>query len=273
MPQTPETLPDPQRRKSSLRKWLVQLVLPLAAGVALIAAVVLLGGTVRERLRQEGGKLIDFTEIECDPPEGLTRLEFLQQVQYLANLPDQLNLLDADTSPRIVEALSAHPLVAEVQRVEQLPPGRLRVQLAYRVAVLSVANPLGVVDRDGVLLPSSCQRKDLPLLQARVAFPMAGPGHPWGDETVKAAAAVAGLLHHHLQTLKLQGCLVELDKGDIVLRTPGTKVLWGRPPGRERPEEARAERKLQRLLERPNLDGQEHDLRSAACVHRRMPAP
>ena len=94
-----------------MRKWLVQLVLPLAAGLGLIAAVILLGGTVRERLRQDGGKLIAFTEIECDPPEGLTRLEFLEQVQYLANLPDQFNLLDPDSGPGIVEALSAPPLV------------------------------------------------------------------------------------------------------------------------------------------------------------------
>jgi hypothetical protein len=255
-----------------LRKWLVQLVLPLAAGLGLIAAVVLIGGTVRERLRHDGGRVIVFSDIECDPPEGLTRLEFLEQVQYLANLPDQFNLLDPDTSPHIVEALSTHPLVAAVSRVEQLPAGRLRVQLIYRVAVLCVANPAGVVDRDGVLLPSSTQHKDLPVLRARVAFPLAGPGHPWSDDTVKAAASVAGLLHPQLQTLKLHSCTIELDKGDIVLRTPATKVLWGRPPGRERPEEARAQRKLQRLLERPHLDGQEHDLRSAACVHRRMPA-
>jgi hypothetical protein len=272
MAQPPKVPPEPPR-KNRLRPWLVQLVLPLTVGAALIAAVLLAGTLLRERLRQDGVKAIAFTDIECDPPDGLTRVEFLQQVQYLTNVPDQINLLDPDVSARIDEALSAHPLVAEVQRVEQLPAGRLRVQLVYRVAVLAVANPAGVVDRDGVLLPSSAQRKDLPVLRARVSFPMAGPGQPWGDDTVKAAAAVAGLLHPHLQTLKLQGCRIELDRGDVVLRTAGTTVIWGRPPGRERPEEPPAERKIQRLLERPELEGQEHDLRSAACVHRRMPGP
>jgi hypothetical protein len=251
----------------------VQLVLPLTVGAAFIAVVVLVGAMVRERLRQDGGKVIAFTDIECDPPEGMTQVEFLEQVQYLANVPEQINLLDTDISTRIGEALSAHPLVAEVQRVEKLPGGVLRVQLLYRVAVLAVARPAGVVDRHGVLLPSSAHRKDLPELRTRVTFPIAGPGQPWGDDAVKAVAAVAGLLHPHLQTLKLQGCRVEMDRGDVVLRTPGTKVIWGRAPGQERPEEARAERKLQRLLERPVLDGQEHDLRCAECVHRRMPAP
>jgi hypothetical protein len=272
MAKSSQVPPDPPR-KSSARAWLVQLVLPLAAGAGLLAAALWLGAIVRERLRQAGGKVIAFTDIECDPPEGLTRVEFLEQTQYLANLPDQINLLDADIGTRIVEALLAHPLVAEVQRVEQLSAGGLRVQIEYRVAVLSVASPAGVVDRYGMLLPSSAQRKDLPVLRARVTFPMAGPGQPWGDETVKAAAAVAGLLHPHLEKLKLQRCSIELNKGDVVLRTAGTKVVWGRPPGRERPEEARAERKLQRLLERPELDGQEHDLRCADCVRRRMPAP
>jgi hypothetical protein len=272
MAKSSQVPPNPPR-KNGVRAWLVQLVLPLTAGAALIAAVVLLGARVRERLRQEGGKVIAFTDIECDPPEGLTREEFLEQAQYLGNLPDSINLLDTGITTRIGEALLAHPLVEVVQRVEQLPGGRLSVQLVYRVAVLSVARPPGVVDCHGILLPSSAMSKDLPVLSARVAFPASGPGQPWGDETVKAAAAVAGLLHPHLQTLKLRRCSIELNKGDLVLRTAGTKVVWGRPPGRERPEEARAERKLQRLLERPELDGHEHDLRWAECVHRRMPTP
>jgi hypothetical protein len=251
----------------------VQLVLPLGVGGGLIVAVLLIGSVVRERLRQDGSRVIAFTDIECDPPEGLTRIEFLEQAQYLANLPDQINLLEDDTNTRISEALAMHPLVEKVQRVEQQPGGRLSVQIVYRVAVLVVANPVGVVDRDGVVLPSSAGRKDLPILRARVTFPMAGPGQSWGDDTVKAAAAVAGLLHPHLQTLRLQRCWIELHKGDLVLRTVGTKITWGRPPGHERPEEARAERKLQRLLERPELEGQEHDLRAVDCVRRRVPKP
>ena len=38
--------------------------------------------------------MIAFSDIECEPPGKLSREEFLGEVQYLANWPDEINLLD-----------------------------------------------------------------------------------------------------------------------------------------------------------------------------------
>ncbi len=272
MPRTPKP-PVLAPADSLLRGWLVQLCLPLVAGLALLGGVFFLGGHVRENLRQDGRHTIAFSDIQCEPPAGLTREEFLEQAQYLANMPDHFNLLDPDIGPRIVEGFAKHPWVAEVQRVDFLPPGEIRVRFVYRQPVLVVERPAGVVDRLGVLLPPSADRHGLPVLRARVAFPKGGQGHAWGDDTVSAAAAVAALLHDHLQTLKLEGCTIDTDRGDVVLKTSTAKVIWGRRPGRERADEASAPCKLQRLLDRPDLAGWEHDLRPAACLQRRVQGP
>jgi hypothetical protein len=256
--------------KVALRKWLFHLMLPLAIAAALVAGVVVLGRWARDDLRRSGEHTIAFTEIECDPPEGMTRAEFLEEVQYLANLPDRVNLLEQDANALMVAGLSLHPLVAQVKRLEVLPGRRVRAVLVYRMPVLVVARLGRVVDRNAVLLPQSAQKQGLPVLAMRVSPPLGGPGQTWDDDTVKAAAAVAGLLLPHLPTLKLTGCTIEMDRGDLVLRTPQVRIVWGRGPGQERPDEARAEQKVQRLLQRPALEGQEHDLRQAACVQRRM---
>jgi hypothetical protein len=239
----------------------------------LLGGLVFIGGRIRDELRRDGGHTIAFNDIECDPPEGLSREEFLEQTQYLANFPDDFNVLDPAVGPRIAEGFKAHPWVAEVQRVEQLPAGRLRVRLLFRQPVLVVDRPPGIVDRLGVLLPTSAQRKGLPVLSGTIPFPSGGPGHAWGDESVRAAASVAGFLREHLPALNLEQCTVEVDSGDVVLRTATTKVIWGRRPGNERSGEATADRKLQRLLDHPDLAGQENDVRPEAGIERRVLVP
>ena len=174
-----EQPPSPSPGRGAWRKWLVQLVLPLAAGAGLFVGLIVLGGRAREELRQEGEHTLAFADVECDPPAGLSRQAFLEEVQYLANLPDRFNLLDPDINVRIAEGLSAHPWVAEVKRVEQLPADRVRVELGYRVPVLAVARNGRAVDRDGVLLPASARMKGLPVLRRGCGRPRkdrVGPG-------------------------------------------------------------------------------------------------
>ena len=163
----PQSTPEPSRPAWS--KWLVQLLLPLAAGAGLIAGLIVLGNRARDQLRQEGQDTIAFSDIECDPPAGVTRQEFLEEAQYLADLPDRINLLDPDANARIASGLAEHPWVDRVKLVEQLPFRRVRAELLYRVGVLSVADPGRIVDRHGVLLPASADNKGLPVL--RLASP------------------------------------------------------------------------------------------------------
>src|SRR5205085_1645284 len=63
---------------------------------------------------------------------------FLGEVQYLGGLPERLALLDDDLPGRLAEAFARHPWVEKVERVEVVPPGRVRARLTYRTPVLAV---------------------------------------------------------------------------------------------------------------------------------------
>jgi hypothetical protein len=252
--------------------WLVQFLLPLLCGAGLLGGLLWAGHLARERLRRGGEHAFAFTDVECDPPPGLSRREFLGEAQYLARLPDRLNRHDADTPGRVADALELHPWVARVDRVERLPDGRLRAALAYRVPVLAVAEPARAVDRAGTLLPVAARRDGLPMLTDRVP-PPGPPGRPWPDARVKAAARVTHLLGPHLQELGLAGCTVEVRDGQLTLRTAKARVLWGSAPGQEKDGEAGAREKVERLRAAPRLDGQEHDLRPSKGVARRPLGP
>jgi hypothetical protein len=51
--------------------------------------------------------------------------------------------------------------------------------------------------------------------------------------------------------------------GEVAFRAPRGRLLWGSPPGQERPGEADAGLKLERLPEAKELAGRECDLRPA----------
>jgi hypothetical protein len=239
----PQLSQEPSLVRAVLR-WLMQLMLPLLAAAGLVAGVIWLGRLAGDDLRQRGTRTVTFADIDCDPPAGLTRGEFLEEAQYLAGLPDRLDLLDRTTAERVRQALTAHPWVEGVHQVRVSANG-VRAELQYRVPVLWVASLERAVDAQGVLLPVSARPDGLPVLTGKAKPPAGRPGQSWGDSNVVAAAKVAG----RLSVLKADALGIEVRDGDIVLRRDGRRIIWGRPPGEERQGEPDAEEKLNRLVE------------------------
>src|SRR5262249_59547836 len=113
-----------------------------------------------------GGRGAGFAAVGCVPPRGRGREDFLEEVQYLAGLPDHLDPLDQTTADRVREALAAHPWVENVRRVRVSRQG-VSAELQCRVAVLWVAQAERAADRHGVLLPVSASREGLVVLRGR----------------------------------------------------------------------------------------------------------
>ncbi len=250
----------------SARRWLVQLLLPLALGAGLLGGVLWLGQYFTARLRDAGEHTIAFTDIECDSPPGMTRVEFLGEAQYLANLPDRLNALAPETRQQMFDALALHPWVARVRLLEFPSPGVVRADLEFRRPALLVP-PNRVVDGEGVLLQANASARGLPRLRGKVRAPVSRAGQLWDDPNVVAATRVAALLRDagfHPETPGEIGFV----SGAIVLELGKTRILWGSAPGQESPGEARAAVKVQRLAAAGMLDATQWDVRPEGGMSR-----
>jgi hypothetical protein len=258
-------------------KWVTQILAPLACGVLVLFGFIWLNTLVRSHFRTDSRYRIAFADIECEPPAGLSREEFLGEVQYLANWPDEINLLDDGLPARLRLSFTVHPWVESVERVQITPPRQVRVLLRYRTPVLAVVQPDEkseawvpsrdgkaklpgrAVDRGGVLLPLAATDPQLPVLYGNVPPPTGRTGQAWGDAGVAAAASVAHLLAPHQEQLNLKS--FEIVDEVLIVSSGRARIVWG-PIN----DDASAESKLQAILDvrakQGGLDGWEVDVRS-----------
>ncbi len=167
--------------------WLLPILVPLTAVVGVLFGVIVLGRLAREHLGEKGK--VDFAAIECAAPLGLSRAEFLGEVQYLAGLPDRLEPSD-DLVKKLFAAFVRHPWVAEVQGIKISPEQQVRIRLRFRTPVLAVeqSGTKRAVDETGFRLPEAAPTEGLPVLHQSGAA-----GTAWDDDEVKAAARRASL--------------------------------------------------------------------------------
>jgi hypothetical protein len=251
-----------------VRTFLMRLLTAPLLALLLLSGLLLLGRAARADLRAHERYTAAFADIDCGSPEGMDREGFLDEVQYLASLPDRLPLLDETLVKRLAEAFARHPWVERVERVEVTARGRVQVRLAYRVPVLVVSSwpresgdpELTAVDGNGVLLPPLPFASCLPELRNAVSRPAGPSGTAWGDPVVLTAARTAALLQPHQERLQVQGFEVK----DGVVRLESQErglVVWGSVPGEETDSEKSAGAKVQRLLAGAAPVAKEWDLR------------
>lgn len=105
---------------------------PVLAVGMLVGGVLLIGRFTHDQVRTLDRSTITFADIDCDVPEGMERGDFLTEVQYLASLPDRVELLEDGLAEKLAAAFARHPRVKKVERVEVLPERRIRVRLLFR---------------------------------------------------------------------------------------------------------------------------------------------
>lgn len=174
-------------------KTLLRTVLPVAAAALFLAAIIGLGRLALEQLQREQVYEVRFSEIQCTPPPGMSRIDFLDEVQYVASMPGRMNLLEDDLPRRLAEAFGQHPWVEKVEQVRVTPPERVEVRLIFRRPALAVKwnGTTRVVDARGVLLPAGAPADGLPQFEGKPSPPRGPAGAAWGDEAVLAAAQAA----------------------------------------------------------------------------------
>lgn len=255
-----------------LRGWLGRCLLLTGLLALLLVALVWIGQATRRDLLFSERYTIPFATIECATPPALERAVFLAEVQYLSDLAERLPLLEDGLAQRLADAFARHPWVEKVERVEITPQRQVQVDLVFRTPVLAVLTPESsvyievparetgrkelagaqAVDGRGVLLPREALNARLPILRGVRKPPAGAAGTAWGDHDVDAAARTVAHLRSQRDLPKLDDLEVTAD--GVVLHVVGigkaarpVRVLWGRAPGSELPDEARADVKLQRL--------------------------
>jgi hypothetical protein len=119
--------------------------------------------------------------------------DFLDEVQYLASLPERLRLLDEDLQQRLAGGFAKHPWVDRVLEVKITPPRQIEVHCQYRRPVLAVRfqGAMRAVDSHGVLLPRDAPTAGLSRFSGEVSPPRGPAGTAWGDARIETAAGKA----------------------------------------------------------------------------------
>jgi hypothetical protein len=255
-----------------VRGVLLPIGTPILGAALVVFGIVALDRLARGQLHGSARNELAFADIPCEAPAGLSRPDFLGEVQYLAHLPDRLDRLEPNLADSLRRAFALHPWVEAVERVEVPSGGSIQVRLRYRTPVLAVrdGDRLRAVDRHAVLLPESAPTAGLIVYHSPARPPHGRAGTPWGDERLEGAASAAALLAPYREGLNLAD-LEWTARGLVFVTAAGSSVLWGQPPGAESAREAAPLRKRDRLLhyrdEHGSLDAPnppcEHDVRWA----------
>ena len=191
---------------------------PYAARSASLG-VVALKSLLRAYFRDNRRCTIAFSDIDCEPPGKMSREEFLGEVQYLANWPDEINLLDDGVRPACIyrsPCIRGWNRSSGADHAAASGPGV--VALSHAGAGRGATGPEEdrVVDRDGVLLPRRRPIAQLPTLTGKLPPPT---GHPANRGAMPVSAAAAGLA--------VTVCAASRATHSSVLRSPtGVNPVW-----------------------------------------------
>jgi hypothetical protein len=172
------------------KRWVFKSTLLLVLVVTFLGGVIGAGRWGLEQLRGRARYDVKFSDLDCEPPVGMERREFLTEVRAAAKLPEKIHLLDDEIETTLRDGFSKHPWVEKIEAVQITPPNHIFVSLRHRTPVLAVkvGNTLHAVDRHGILLPGNAPTLGLPVYVGVAPAPKGPPGTRWGDPNVEAAA-------------------------------------------------------------------------------------
>jgi hypothetical protein len=121
----------PIDKSSWFRGWVLKSGLLFAVVAVFLGGLIWAGRAGLEQLRGRDRYDVAFADIECQPPAGMDKSDFLDEVRYVSRLPKRLHLLDESLSQQLKTGFAKHPRVEKVEVVEIKPPKQIVVKLTY----------------------------------------------------------------------------------------------------------------------------------------------
>jgi hypothetical protein len=232
---------------------LLSTLLWVAGAVAVAAGWWL--GVPRLRDHARSGQAALVVDVEFREAPAWATEELLGGLRHAV-----LRRLDADPFDReglvaARAALADTGWFADVRQVRRLAPGRIVVDAQFVDPFVVVRDRDGdhVVDRDGRLVPRTFAPDAAPeFVVIRGAFfdRPRRPGEIWPGADIAAALALCRTIEDRPWRRQVRGIQVsEYAQREVLYMVTdrGHRILWGRPPGAERPGEASLEQKLLHL--------------------------
>jgi hypothetical protein len=253
-----------------MRHWLWPFVGVLVVAGVLFAGLLAIDSYARARLAEDERYQVSFADIDCNPPPGLTRSEFLDEIQYYdRSAPTHFSLLDPTVMAKLTSSFTRHPWVY-LAAVELKRPNLVHVQVTYRKPVLAVAvtppptalaasrvRTFRAIDGAGFVLPKRAPVPGGTVVLEKAPQPKNAEGNKWGDPLVEYAAQTLTCLDSmaSVPLRDFQLTRMEWDPDCLVLWGKGMKVLWGKGDISEAEKSVKVQRVLDAGPQRAVLAG------------------
>ena len=114
------------------RGTILRILAAVAAAAVVIGGIFAAGRWLKDDVRGNERYRFSVRDIDCNPPADSNREQFLSEVHYYGQLPEVMNVLDDDLSPRLREAFGKHPRVERVRQIKITAPNRVQVDLDFK---------------------------------------------------------------------------------------------------------------------------------------------
>jgi hypothetical protein len=254
-----------------MRHWLWPFVAVVVVAAVLFAGLMAVDSFARARIADDERYRVAFADIDCEPPPGMTRAEFLDEVQYYdRSAPTRFSLLEPDLQPKLATSFTRHPWVYVVV-VELKRPNTVRVAVTYRKPVLAIdvtpstpghdsgpkLRSLRAVDGSGFVLPKKAPLAGDIVVLEKAPQPKNSEGQKWGDPLVEYAAQTLMCLDGQPGNPLIQFHLTRMEwtPDGLVLWGKGMKVVWGKGERSEAEQSVKVQRVLAIQAQRAVLAG------------------
>ena len=204
-----------------------------------------------------------WSNLDFDCPPWINNKVFIEEVRYLSNLGDLINVHEPEITEKISRALKKHPWVNTVQDIQRTKHRTFSAKVDFKkpVAMISLIEPSNLsknfraIDIHGDLLPKDCPILNLILIVPEITLENLSSPQSQRKKDLREIARLVGFLNSEGNLFA--NMLVEMTKNGIEFRSVSGHIncLWGMPTQDDRKGNQAKVAKFKNILKNANQPG------------------